>query len=235
MMTYEENDINVEEVEYVDVDEKQPEDVDVSEEQPEGAEDISEELESILVGDGNYNSACRASNRGKGIGVLYQHRGAVKTYNGRIIDCDDSGYIVRYCSDASKGKPFKYSRFYFYNEKYFRTHKINHSHAYAFIDIGITNNKNVFSYYGKREGTESSGTHNGVFDFFNYVDPKTGEVVSSSSFSTFLSFTKHPDAIANIVYYHYVQKYIPKAHKTVLNYVKTSASDIKHYGKISSK
>lgn len=199
------------------------------------AENTSLETENSLVGVGAYNSSCKSSDNGKGVGVMYQQQGAVKIHNGRIIGCDSEGYIVRHCSDASKGSPFKYDKFYFYNEKYFRTHNINHSHAHAFIDIGIRNNKHVFCYYGKEKDAKNLHTHNGIFHSFTYKDPTTKKSVTSSDFSTFLSLSTSPHLVSKIVYYHYVEEYDNKKHQTVLRYVKTSASDIKHYGEVPNK
>jgi len=198
-------------------------------------EDTSLQTEGVLIGATSYNSSCSLSDNYKGIGVLYQQQGNVKVHNGRIIGCDGQGYIVRHCTDASKGSPFKYDKFYFYSEKYFHTHNIQHSHAHAFIDIGIRNNKHVFCYYGKEKGAKNLHTHNGVFHSFSYKDPITKKSVTSSDFTTFLNFRMTPHSVNNIVFYHYIQEYDNKKHQTVLKYVKTSANDIKHYGEVPNK
>ena len=198
------------------------------------AQDISDNTQDLIVGEGNFNSTCNALDYGKAVGVMYQKKGDVKIHNGRIIGCDGAGYIVKHCANASNGYPFKFDTFYFYNEKYFNSHKINKSNAYPFINIGIRDTQKAFCYYGRREGANKFDTHNGVFHSFKYINDSK-KLVTSSNYDLFLSYRYKPSAVQEIVYYHYVVNYDPKTHKSFLQYEKAKAIKIQHFGEIPFK
>lgn len=198
-------------------------------------QDPVEMLEDILVGKGKSNNKCNIKNLRKEVGILYLDpvKKAVRVHNGRITGCSGEGYIVKHCSDASTGKPFKYDILYFYDKKYFPAHA-HEKNSYQFIDIAISNSQNAFCYYGKRVGDKTLATHNGIFVSFTYIDPITKKPKTSNNFKTFLDTKKHPSSVIDIVYKHYVEEYSKKIHATILapKPVQSTAKEIKHFDEI---
>ena len=177
----------------------------------------------------NSNSVCNVSDINKGIAVLYKDGNIIRVINGKIIGCENQGYIVRTCNPNSQTSGLSFLDFHFYNAEYYRTHIISSPNSYPFINIAIRDVDSAFWYFGERDGNNNFTFYTGFF--YSYTTPNpTGTYTDLNTFLKSTTFIPRR-LVGKLVYYYYIIDYGFDNNPT-LKCLKATSNVIFHLDKI---
>ena len=179
----------------------------------------------------NSNSVCNISDINKGIAVLYKDGDIIRVINGKIIGCENGGYIVRTCSPNCQTSGLSFLNFQFYNDEYYRTHILSSPNSYPFINIAIREVSSAFWYFGERDRNNYFTFYTGFF--YSYTTPKLDKTYTD--LNTFLKSTTFIPRrlVGELVYYFYIVHY-GFNNSPILKYLKTTSNIVFHLDEIPS-
>lgn len=179
----------------------------------------------------NSNSVCSISDINKAIAVLYEDGDIIRVINGKIIGCENGGFIVRTCNTYGHPSDLSYLDFHFYNDEYYRTHILSSPNSYPFINIAIREINSAFWYFGERNRNPYFTFYTGFF--YSYTTPNLDKTFTD--LNTLLKSANFIPRrlVGELVYYFYIVHYDFNNNPT-LKCLKSTSNIILHLDEIPS-